>query len=135
MFLHFQTDFLIVVLRDVIQAYPEVRVILMSATIDTTMFREYFFNCPIIEVFGRTFPVQGSAVTSSGATVRWRVLSRRRFIFASVLTEYFLEDCIQMTSFVPPPMDRKKRDKDEEGDDDVHHVDLFWTGSQVRIPV
>lgn len=60
-----QTDFLIVVLRDVVQAYPEVRIVLMSATIDTTMFREYFFNCPIIEVFGRTFPVQGTTVTSS----------------------------------------------------------------------
>lgn len=62
MFWRIQTDFLIVVLRDVIQAYPEVRVILMSATIDTSMFREYFFHCPIIEVFGRTFPVQGSLV-------------------------------------------------------------------------
>ncbi|TKS79274.1 ATP-dependent RNA helicase A [Collichthys lucidus] len=84
------TDFLMVVLRDVVQAYPEVRVILMSATIDTTMFREYFFSCPIIEVFGRTFDVQ----------------------------EYFLEDCIQMTNFVPPPMDRKKKDKDEDGGED-----------------
>lgn len=56
-----QTDFLMVVLRDVVQAYPEVRIILMSATIDTTMFREYYFNCPIIEVFGRTFPVQGTS--------------------------------------------------------------------------
>lgn len=46
-------------LRDVVQAYPEVRIVLMSATIDTTMFRDYFFNCPIIEVYGRTFPVQG----------------------------------------------------------------------------
>lgn len=55
-----QTDFLMVVLRDVVQAYPQVRVVLMSATIDTTMFREYYFNCPIIEVFGRTFPVQGT---------------------------------------------------------------------------
>lgn len=59
MFLPLQTDFLLVVLRDVVQAFPDVRIILMSATIDTTMFREYFFNCPIIEVFGRTFPVQG----------------------------------------------------------------------------
>lgn len=48
-----------VVLRDVVQAYPEVRVILMSATIDTTMFKEYFFSAPVIEVHGRTFPVQG----------------------------------------------------------------------------
>ncbi|KAM5202887.1 ATP-dependent RNA helicase A isoform 2-T4 [Hipposideros larvatus] len=82
------TDFLLVVLRDVVQAYPEVRIVLMSATIDTSMFCEYFFSCPIIEVYGRTFPVQ----------------------------EYFLEDCIQMTSFVPPPKDKKKKDKDKEED-------------------
>uniref|UniRef100_A0A3Q3MY32 RNA helicase n=1 Tax=Mastacembelus armatus TaxID=205130 RepID=A0A3Q3MY32_9TELE len=91
------TDFLMVVLRDVVQAYPEVRVILMSATIDTTMFRDYFFDCPIIEVFGRTFPVQ----------------------------EYFLEDCIQMTHFVPPPMDRKKKDKDEDGGDDDTNCNMI----------
>ncbi|KAA0719378.1 ATP-dependent RNA helicase A [Triplophysa tibetana] len=81
------SDFLLVVLRDVIQTYPDVRVILMSATIDTTMFREYFFNCPVIEVHGRAHAVQ----------------------------EYFLEDCIQMTQFIPPPMDRKRKDKDEDG--------------------
>uniref|UniRef100_A0A3P8WSM2 RNA helicase n=1 Tax=Cynoglossus semilaevis TaxID=244447 RepID=A0A3P8WSM2_CYNSE len=87
------TDFLMVVLRDVVQAFPDVRIVLMSATIDTSMFREYFFNCPVIEVFGRTFPVQ----------------------------EYFLEDCIQMTNFVPPPMDKKKKDKDEDaGEDDIN---------------
>lgn len=90
------TDFLLVVLRDVVQTYPQVRVILMSATIDTSMFREYFFSCPIIEVFGRTFTVQ----------------------------EYFLEDCIQMTNFVPPPMDRKKKDKDEDGGDDDTNCNL-----------
>ncbi|XP_061859938.1 ATP-dependent RNA helicase A isoform X2 [Colius striatus] len=88
------TDFLLVVLRDVVQAYPEIRVILMSATIDTSMFCEYFFNCPIIEVFGRTFPVQ----------------------------DYFLEDCIQMTKFIPPPKEKKKKEKDEESyeDDDTN---------------
>ncbi|XP_038614622.1 ATP-dependent RNA helicase A isoform X2 [Tachyglossus aculeatus] len=84
------TDFLLVVLRDVVQAYPEVRIVLMSATIDTSMFCEYFFNCPIIEVYGRTYPVQ----------------------------EYFLEDCIQMTQFIPPPRDKKKKDKDDDGGDD-----------------
>ncbi|XP_053247085.1 ATP-dependent RNA helicase A isoform X1 [Podarcis raffonei] len=92
------TDFLLVVLRDVIQTYPEIRVILMSATIDTTMFCEYFFNCPIIEVFGRTYPVQ----------------------------EYFLEDCIQMTKFIPPPKDKKKKDKDEDaGEDDDANCNLI----------
>lgn len=31
----------------------------MSATIDTSMFAEYFGNCPIMEIEGRFFPVQG----------------------------------------------------------------------------
>ncbi|XP_054712287.1 ATP-dependent RNA helicase A-like isoform X2 [Uloborus diversus] len=79
------TDFILVVLRDMVRAFPQMRVILMSATIDTTMFQEYFGNCPIIEVSGRTFPVQ----------------------------EYFLEDCIQMVNFIPPP-NIKKRKRDEE---------------------
>ncbi|XP_072724009.1 ATP-dependent RNA helicase A isoform X4 [Ciconia boyciana] len=92
------TDFLLVVLRDVVQAYPEIRVILMSATIDTSMFCEYFFNCPVVEVFGRTYPVQ----------------------------DYFLEDCIQMTQFIPPPKEKKKKEKDEEsGEDDDANCNLI----------
>ncbi|XP_057583618.1 ATP-dependent RNA helicase A isoform X3 [Hippopotamus amphibius kiboko] len=92
------TDFLLVVLRDVVQAYPEVRIVLMSATIDTSMFCEYFFNCPIIEVYGRTYPVQ----------------------------EYFLEDCIQMTHFIPPPKEKKKKDKDDDsGEDDDANCNLI----------
>ncbi|NXU56884.1 DHX9 helicase, partial [Turnix velox] len=92
------TDFLLVVLRDVVQAYPEIRIVLMSATIDTTMFCEYFFNCPIIEVYGRTFPVQ----------------------------DYFLEDCIQMTKFIPPPKEKKKKDKDDDnGEDDDANCNLI----------
>ncbi len=54
----FQTDFLLVVLRDMVQAFPDMRVVLMSATVDTSMFAEYFGNCQIVEVFGRQHPVQ-----------------------------------------------------------------------------
>ena len=57
-----QTDFVLVILRDMIQAYPNLRVVLMSATIDTQMFTEYFGNCPIVEIEGRSFPVQGIRV-------------------------------------------------------------------------
>ncbi|XP_033728682.1 ATP-dependent RNA helicase A-like isoform X2 [Pecten maximus] len=84
------TDFLLVMLRDMKNAYPQLRVILMSATVDTTLFTEYFGQCKVVEVYGRTHPVQ----------------------------EYYLEDCIQMLNFIPPPSDkRKKRDKDEILDD------------------
>ena len=45
-----------------VRAYPDLRVILMSATIDTTMFSDYFGNCPVMEVEGRSFPVQGNSL-------------------------------------------------------------------------
>lgn len=53
------TDFIMVVLRDMVHTYPDVRLILMSATIDTSLFSEYFNDCPVVEVPGRSFPVQG----------------------------------------------------------------------------
>ena len=41
-----------------------------------------------------------------------------------MFTEYYLEDCIQLLNFVPPPNDRKKKrdrdDEDETGDQEVN---------------
>ena len=69
------TDFLFVAIRDMVETYPDLRVVLMSATVDTTIFSKYFFHCPIIEVIGKMFPVQ----------------------------QYFLEDAIEFLDFNPPP--------------------------------
>lgn len=34
------------------------------------------------------------------------------------ITEYYLEDCIQMLGFIPPPSDKKKKkDRDELGEE------------------
>ena len=55
----FQTDFLLVLLKDMVDTYPDLRVVLMSATIDTSLFSDYFGNVPIVEVKGRVHPVQG----------------------------------------------------------------------------
>lgn len=38
-------------------SYPDLRVILMSASINTNLFIEYFNGCPVIEVKGSVFPV------------------------------------------------------------------------------
>ncbi|XP_055621598.1 dosage compensation regulator isoform X2 [Toxorhynchites rutilus septentrionalis] len=83
------SDFILVVLRDMLHTYPDLRVILMSATIDTTLFSEYFGNCPCIEVQGRAFPVE----------------------------QFYLEDCIEMLNFVPP-VDTKKRKRGGGKDDE-----------------
>lgn len=53
------SDFLMVVLKDMVYHYPELRVIFMSATINTNMFSNYFNSCPVIDVEGRCYPVKG----------------------------------------------------------------------------
>lgn len=84
------SDFIMVVLRDMIHTYPDLRVILMSATIDTTLFSKYFNNCPVIEIAGRAFPVK----------------------------QYFLEDAVELTKFVPPVDTRKRKNKSKDDEDD-----------------
>lgn len=49
---------MLIVLREMVREYKNLRIILMSATIDTQLFVEYFSNCPIIEMSGRTHNVQ-----------------------------------------------------------------------------
>ena len=45
-------------LRDMVNAFQDLRVILMSATVDTTVFAEYFGSTQIVEIHGRVHPVQ-----------------------------------------------------------------------------
>ena len=86
------TDFLLVVVRDMVNAYPNLKVVLMSATIDTSIFQKYFGDCPIVELKGQCFPVQ----------------------------EYFLEDCIEMLQFVPPPPRRIRDEEFESSSEDLN---------------
>ena len=36
------SDFILIALRDMSMAFPDLKIILMSATIDTTLFSQYF---------------------------------------------------------------------------------------------
>ncbi len=51
-------DFLLGHLRRLTVARPDLRVVITSATIDTAAFSQAFENAPVIEVSGRTFPVE-----------------------------------------------------------------------------
>ncbi|PPR92099.1 hypothetical protein GOBAR_AA28575 [Gossypium barbadense] len=44
--------------RDILPSYPHLRVVLMSATLDSERFSQYFGGCPIIRVPGFTYPVR-----------------------------------------------------------------------------
>jgi ATP-dependent helicase HrpA len=50
-------DFLLGVLKRVLPQRPELRVVITSATIDPQRFAEFFGGAPIIEVSGRSYPV------------------------------------------------------------------------------
>ncbi|MCH8491977.1 MAG: ATP-dependent RNA helicase HrpA [Idiomarina sp.] len=51
-------DFLLGVLRQLIDKRPDLKVIITSATIETERFSQHFKDAPVIEVSGRTFPVE-----------------------------------------------------------------------------
>uniref|UniRef100_A0A8D8TQP8 RNA helicase n=1 Tax=Cacopsylla melanoneura TaxID=428564 RepID=A0A8D8TQP8_9HEMI len=54
-----ESDFLLMLLTEILPFRPDLKVILMSATMDAQMFAEYFGpNTPILTIPGRTFPVK-----------------------------------------------------------------------------
>ncbi|KAL1138333.1 hypothetical protein AAG570_008397, partial [Ranatra chinensis] len=67
-----ESDFLLMILKDLLPKRPDLKVILMSATMNTNLFRDYFDNPPIVEIPGRTFSVE----------------------------QYFLEDILESTNYV-----------------------------------
>uniref|UniRef100_A0A8C4QJA6 Putative ATP-dependent RNA helicase DHX57 n=1 Tax=Eptatretus burgeri TaxID=7764 RepID=A0A8C4QJA6_EPTBU len=67
-----ESDFLLLVLKKLLEKRKDLHVILMSATLNAEVFSHYFGSCPIVQVPGHTFPVK----------------------------QYFLEDVIGKTHYV-----------------------------------
>ncbi|XP_030071962.1 ATP-dependent DNA/RNA helicase DHX36 [Microcaecilia unicolor] len=68
-----QSDVLMSIVKDLLTVRPNLKAILMSATLNAEKFSEYFGNCPMIHIPGFTYPV----------------------------AEYFLEDIINMIRYFP----------------------------------
>ncbi|NXI67317.1 DHX34 helicase, partial [Anseranas semipalmata] len=54
---HLHSDFLLGVLRRLLPARPDLKLVLMSATINIRLFSEYFGGAPVLQVPGRIFPI------------------------------------------------------------------------------
>ncbi|XP_028300956.1 pre-mRNA-splicing factor ATP-dependent RNA helicase DHX15 [Gouania willdenowi] len=52
------TDILMGVLKEVVRQRPDLKVIVMSATLDAGKFQVYFDSCPLLTIPGRTHPVE-----------------------------------------------------------------------------
>ncbi|VDO94441.1 unnamed protein product [Heligmosomoides polygyrus] len=100
------TDFVLIVLREMLREYKDLRVVLMSATIDTKMFIEFFGGCPVIEMEGRTFPVK----------------------------HFFLEDVVTMLKYMPPPPEKKrKEDADVEVDEKDRNLNILTSDANPEL--
>ncbi|KAJ5098147.1 hypothetical protein N7532_005148 [Penicillium argentinense] len=83
------TDFLLALLRDVLRYRKDLKVILMSATLDADIFMDYFGgrgNVGLVNIPGRTFPVN----------------------------DYYLDDVIRDTGFAPELGDDYEDDSDDQ---------------------
>lgn len=102
------TEFLLITLRDLLPVRPDLRLVLMSATLQTELLIDYFASCDhdfyqqhppgVLEIEGRTFPVQ----------------------------EFFLEHILEMTDYIDPAVAAAAAAADgggAEGDGNVMSMD------------
>lgn len=66
------SEFLLIVLRDLLEIRKDLKVILMSATLQQSKYSDYFGGCPITSIGAHTYPVQ----------------------------EFYLEDVLQQTGYL-----------------------------------
>ncbi|KAH7699885.1 DEAD box protein/DEAH protein box helicase [Aphelenchoides avenae] len=52
------TDILMGLIKEIIKHREDLKIVVMSATLDAGKFQNYFENCPLMTVPGRTFPVE-----------------------------------------------------------------------------
>ncbi|VDL65963.1 unnamed protein product [Nippostrongylus brasiliensis] len=52
------TDILMGLIKEIVKQRADIKIVIMSATLDSGKFQNYFENCPLMSVPGRTFPVE-----------------------------------------------------------------------------
>ncbi|KAF4605335.1 hypothetical protein EYR40_004119 [Pleurotus pulmonarius] len=68
-----ESDFLLIVLKSLIQQRPNLKVILMSATMEADKVSAYFDGCPVLQVPGRTYPVEVRYLEDAVEWTKWHI--------------------------------------------------------------
>ena len=68
-----ESDFLLIALRSLIKMRKDLKIILMSATLDAEKLSNYFGGCPYLSVPGRTFPVTVNHLEDAVELCGWRI--------------------------------------------------------------
>ncbi|KAI1093892.1 P-loop containing nucleoside triphosphate hydrolase protein [Rostrohypoxylon terebratum] len=103
------TDFLLSIIRDVLKRRKDLKLVLMSATLDAATFKGYFasegLTVGLVEISGRTFPVE----------------------------DYYLDDIIRMTDFAADT--GRYRDRDEGMFDTANSADQSYGDRGAQDPI
>ena len=67
------SDFLLIVLKSLIQHRKDLKVVLMSATVDAEKISQFFGGCPFLSVPGRTFPVHVNYLEDAVELAGWHI--------------------------------------------------------------
>uniref|UniRef100_A0A0K0DL66 RNA helicase n=1 Tax=Angiostrongylus cantonensis TaxID=6313 RepID=A0A0K0DL66_ANGCA len=54
----FVLHYIVINLQEIVKQRADIKIVIMSATLDAGKFQTYFENCPLMSVPGRTFPVE-----------------------------------------------------------------------------
>ena len=98
-----QSDFLLIILKRLLDVRQDLKVILMSATIDADRFSAYFSHCPVINIPGRIYPVE---------VIRYEITVLRIFICKVILSDLYLKYSLMMTSKVLISAREREKNKD-----------------------
>ena len=52
------SDFLLIILKDMLRVRPDLKILLMSAALHVELFTAYFDNCPRLHIRGFCYPVK-----------------------------------------------------------------------------
>ncbi|KAJ3995009.1 P-loop containing nucleoside triphosphate hydrolase protein [Lentinula boryana] len=68
-----ESDFLLIVLKSLLEQRSDLKVVLMSATVDAEKISEYFGGCPTLHVPGRTYPVDVRYLEDAVEYTQWSI--------------------------------------------------------------
>lgn len=90
------SDFLLIVLRKLLIRRPDLKVVLMSATVDAQRFSRYLDQAPIFNVPGRTYPVETRYLEDAIETTRFNAKTASTGVFGD--EEDYARDASAKTS-------------------------------------
>ncbi|KAI0094612.1 P-loop containing nucleoside triphosphate hydrolase protein [Irpex rosettiformis] len=68
-----ESDFMLIVLKSLLKQRSDLKVVLMSATLDADKISDYFDGCPVLQVPGRTFPVEVKYLEDAVELTKWKI--------------------------------------------------------------